>query len=293
MIRHETVDLRPPSRPDASQPVDIYTASPHFIETMGVARLGGRDLQETDDHCVIISQALALALWHRGKTLGNSFDLPGSGTVTVVGIARDVEPLRVGGSENPGVYVLSRLSRFENTMSVRVTGDPSAAAANLRAVLSRTYPDMIVLARPLQKWIDEISETLWNVVAMIVILGIVATALATSGIYGAVSFAVNQRTRELGIRVALGARRLDIIREVLISGGKPVIHGLVVGLWLSVAVAAGLRQSVKGSPLRLDTSNPLLYVAVVLLLGAAAVIAMLPPAHRGAKADPLASLRCE
>ena len=85
-------------------------------------------------------------------------------------------------------------------------------------------------------------------VSLIVILGLVATVLATTGIYGAVSFAVNQRTRELGIRVALGAQRLDIVREVLIAGGKPVLQGLLAGLWLSVATAAGLRQSVQGSP---------------------------------------------
>ena len=110
--------------------------------------------------------------------------------------------------------------------------------------------------------------------------------LATTGIYGAVSFAVNQRTRELGIRVALGAQRLDIVREVLIAGGKPVLHGLLAGLWLSVATAAGLRQSVQGSPLRLDTSNPLLYVAAALLLGIAALLAMIAPAQPGSEIRP-------
>jgi ABC-type antimicrobial peptide transport system permease subunit len=117
--------------------------------------------------------------------------------------------------------------------------------------------------------------------------------LATTGIYGAVSFAVNQRTRELGIRVALGAQRGDIVREVLLSGGRPVLQGLLTGLWLSAATAAGLRQSVQGSPLRLDTSNPLLYVLAAVLLGATSIVAMLPAARRGANSDPLDALRCE
>jgi len=98
---------------------------------------------------------------------------------------------------------------------------------------------------------------------------------------------------KLGIRVALGAQRLDIIGEVIKAGGKPVLHGLLAGLWLSVATAAGLRQSVQGSPLRLDTSNPLLYLAAALLLGIAALLAMIAPARRGAKSDPLSALRCE
>jgi putative ABC transport system permease protein len=130
-------------------------------------------------------------------------------------------------------------------------------------------------------------------VALIVILGLVGTVLTTTGIYGAVSFAVTQRTRELGIRVALGATRFRIVRDVLISGGKPVAQGLIVGMWLSVATAAGLRESVQGSPIRLDTANPLLYAGIVILLGAAGLAAMIWPAHRGAHTDPLDSLRCE
>ena len=129
--------------------------------------------------------------------------------------------------------------------------------------------------------------------SLIVVLGMVATVLATIGIYGAVAFAVNQRTRELGIRVALGATRLHIMREVLVAGGKPVAHGLIAGLWLAVPTAAGLRESVKGSPIRLDHSEPLLYGAAALLLAVAATVAMLGPARRGASADPLEALRCE
>ncbi len=101
--------------------------------------------------------------------------------------------------------------------------------------------------------------------------------LATTGIYGAVSFAVNQRTRDLGIRLALGATRFDIVREVFVSGGRPVVRGLFIGLWLSVALAASLRQNMKGTPLRLDSSDPLLYGGAALLLAAAAVLAMSGP----------------
>src|SRR5262245_25273559 len=124
------------------------------------------------------------------------------------------------------------------------------------------------------------------------VLGIVGTVLATTGIYGAVSVAVGQRTRELGIRVALGATRLHIIGEVFVSGGTPVLQGLIAGLRLSVATAAGLRESVKGSPVRLDSGEPLLYCAATLLLAAAAMTAMLGPARRGAKSDPMNALRC-
>ena len=97
---------------------------------------------------------------------------------------------------------------------------------------------------------------------------------------------MNQRTKELGIRVALGAQRLDIIREVFLSGGKPVVKGLLVGLWLAVAAGAGLRQSFKSAPIQLDTANPLLYFS-------AALLAMLGPARRATRSDPPDALRCE
>jgi predicted permease len=293
MLTRDTVDLRPPGRPDATQPIDVFTASPHFFETMGIPMIGGREFQESDLRGVVLSQSLAKAIWKWENPIGKTIVVPPAGEVTVIGVVRDVEPMRFGGSDNPAVYILRRVDPLENTLAIRFDSGASTAAPAVRAAIQRMYPDMMVLARPLQKWIDEVVEALWNVVALIVILGIVATALATSGIYGAVSFAVNQRTRELGIRVALGAQRGDIVREVLWSGGKPVLQGLLAGLWLSAAVAAGLRQSVQGSPLRLDTSNPLLYVAAAVLLAATSVAAMLPPARRGAKSDPLDALRCE
>jgi len=211
----------------------------------------------------------------------------------VVGVVRDVDPLRFGGSENPTLYRPWHLDPVRNVMSVRFDTGASTGASVLRAAIHEMDPSLLVVARLMQTWINHITAELWNVVALIAILGLVATVLATTGIYGAVSFAVSQRTKELAIRVALGAKRSDIIREVLVSGGKPVAQGLLVGLWLSVATASGLRQTVSGSPLRLDTANPLLYSAAALLLAVAAGLAMLTPARRGARADPLTALRCE
>lgn len=292
MIGHDTVELRPPARPDASQPVDIYAASPGFLDTMGVKLLGGRDFLRTDRDGVIVSQSLARAFWRWSNPIGQTIALP-QGTATVVGVARDVEPLRFGGSENPVLYRVFHGDPEHVFLSARFDSGIAAAAPAVRAAIHQICPDMIAMSRVLQNWIDEIAEDLWNVVALILILGIVATVLAATGIYGAVSFAVNQRMRELGIRVALGARAVDIVREVLVSGGKPVLHGLLVGLWLSAATAAALGESVKGGPLRLDTSNPLLYVAAAALLALAALFAMIAPARRGARSDPLDALRCE
>jgi hypothetical protein len=292
LVHPQTLEIAPPLRHDALQPVDVFTASPGFFETMGIPILRGREFRETDLSGVIISQSLARLFWRGQDPIGQLLALPG-GAVPVIGVARDIEPLRVGGSDNPPAYRLRSFNTRWHAMSVRFDGGTSAGASAVRAVIRQNDPDLVVATRLLQSWIDQITEDLWNLVALIVILGIVATVLTITGIYGAVSFAVNQKTRDLGIRVALGATRLDIMREVVVSGGKPVLQGQVVGLWLSVATAAALHESVKGSVIRLDTTDPLLYGGIVLLLILAALAAMLGPARRGAQSDPITALRCE
>jgi hypothetical protein len=286
------VELRPPGRADAVQAVDIYSASPGFFETLGLPIIRGREFQEADFPAMVVSRLLAQTFWPREDPLGKSLIVHGV-SVTVVGVAKDVDPVRFGGSENPPLYMMRRAHPIRNVLSVRFDGDPKAGAFAVRSAMREFDPGMFVAARVLQSWIDQMTEVLWNVVSLIVVLGLVATALATAGIYGAVSFAVNQRTRDLGIRLALGASRFDIVREVFLSGGRPVLRGLFVGLWLSVALAASLRQNMKGMPLRLDSSDPLLYGGAALLLAVAAILAMAGPARRGSKADPLEALRCE
>jgi len=292
LLGPDTVELRPPARPDASQPVDLYTVSPGFFETLSIPILRRREFQESDGSAAVVSESLALAFWRRQNPIGRTLALPG-GAVQVVGVARDIEPMRIGGSENPPVYRLRRVDAHHNMMSVRFDAGASAGPVAVRAALRQSEPDLFIFPRLFQQWIDRITEDLWNVVALMLILGMVGTVLATTGIYGAVCFAVNQRSRELGIRVALGATRLHIIRQVFVAGGKPVLHGLIVGLWMSVATAAGLRETVNGPFIRIDASEPLLYAAAALLLGAAAILAMLGPARRGANSDPLDALRCE
>jgi len=131
------------------------------------------------------------------------------------------------------------------------------------------------------------------VVELVLILGATAFVLAVTGIYGAVAFTVTQRTKDLGIRVALGAQRLDIMREILASGGKPVMQGLAVGLWFSLAAAAATAEAFRFTPVHLDTANPLMYAGSALLLAVAALAAMLGPARRAASSDALSALRSE
>ena len=292
MMQRETLELRPPARADATQPVDLYAVSPGFLQTLGIALTRGRDFQDSDDSAVVVSQSLANLFWPRQNAVGQSLPLPG-GAIPVVGVARDVATMRFGGSDNPAAYRLRRVHAHNNWMSVRFDTAPSRGGSAIRAALRASDPDVLVITRQLQAWIDQVTTILWNVVALIVILGLLATVLAAAGIYGAVSFAVGRRMQDLGIRVALGARRFDIVREVFVSAGKPVLRGLLLGLWLSIAAAASLRHNMANSPIRLDTTNPVLYLGAALILAIAAGIAMIGPARRGSRSDPVEALRSE
>ena len=292
MIDHYTVQVRPPARPDAVQPVDVYSASAGFMDTLGVPLVRGRDFLPSDRFAIIVSESLAHAFFRRQDPVGKTLDFHGV-PLTIVGIARDIEPLRIGGSDNPPAWRTGITHPNRVFLTVRFATPALATPATIRAAIREIDPNLVVISRNLQSWIDLVTDQMWNMVTLIVILGLVATALATSGIYGAVSFAVNQRMRDLGIRVALGASRTAIIREVLVMGGKPVARGLVFGAWISVAMAASLRENLKGSILRIDSTDPLVYGSAIVLLGIAAAIAMIGPAHRGSTSDPLDALRCE
>jgi predicted permease len=292
MIGRFTVQVRPPGRPDAIQPVDIYAGGPGFMSTLGVPLVKGSDFRENEPFSVIISQSLAWTFFRRRDPVGQQVQFP-LGTLTVVGVVRDISPLRIGGSDNPAVWRAAQVYPERPFVSVRFTSAALAKPSTVRAVIRDVEPNLVIVPRNLQQWIDLVTEQLWNMVTLIVILGLVATVLATSGIYGAVSFAVNQRMRDLGIRVALGASRVAIVREVFSMGGRPVLRGLVIGVWSSVALAASLRENLKGSVLRIDSSDPLIYGLAMALLAMAAVFAMVGPARRGLRSDPLNALRCE
>jgi len=286
------VEMHPPGRTDAVQPVDIYTGSPGFFDTLGVPIVRGREFREGDFPAIVVSRLLAQTFWPREDPIGKSLTVSGM-NATIVGVAQDVDPVRFGGSENPPLYAMRQARSGGNVLAVRFDGDINRGVPAVRAAIRQVEPDMSVMARALQSWIDQVTEVLWNVVSLIVILGVVATVLAAAGIYGAVSFSVNQQMRNLGIRLALGASRFDIIGAVFALGGRPVLRGLFFGLWLSVALAASMRQNMSGTPLRLDSSDPLLYGGAALLLAIAAAVAMAGPARRGSKCDPLEALRCE
>ncbi len=291
LLNPDSVEISPPERPDAVQPVSVFTASPQFFETMGIRLVGGREFVPAEINAAIVSQTLARLFWKDRSPLGLQLKLPDGTALKVVGIAKDIDPLRFGGTDNPPLYRSLAASADKNIIAIHFDPRLKSPVPSIRAAIREIEPDLPVRIHLMQNWIDEVSTEIWNFVSLILLLGILGTILSAAGIYGAVSFAVNQSAREFAIRAALGARRLDIVRAVYSSGGRPVFHGLAVGLWLSVATAAALSKALDTGPLRIDSRDPLLYLAAVLLMATAAIVAMFLPARRGAHSDPIEALR--
>ncbi len=159
LYRPDTVELRPPARRDASQPVDLFTASPDFFETLGIPIVRGREFQESDATAVIVSQSLAKAFWPRQDPIGKMLALP-SGAAPVVGVARDIEPMRIGGSDNPPVYRLRHVDAHRNAMSVRFDAGASTGAPAIRSALHQLDPNLEVVPFFLKSWIDRVTVEL-------------------------------------------------------------------------------------------------------------------------------------
>ena len=137
------------------------------------------------------------------------------------------------------------------------------------------------------KWIARTVASLFTIFA------VVSVALSAIGLYGVMSFAVSRRTQEFGVRMALGAQPRDIMRMVLSQGGRQLLIGAVLGIGLTLVLVQIGASAISGFLYRVNPRDPLVYVGVVVLLMAAALIACFVPARRATKVDPMTVLRCE
>ena len=188
----------------------------------------------------------------------------------IIGVAKDVNTA----TDNPIVYTFEGWDRRQTFLMAHFQGDAHAAEDAMRSAVRNLRPDLLVMPRTLQSYVDDAIENTWRVVILILMLGLVTMTLSVAGIYGVVSFTVTEKTRELGIRVALGAQKADIFREVLVSGARPVVLGLFVGLWIALAADSAIRTIFQSSPFELDAANPAVYLGSAAALAAAALAAM-------------------
>jgi predicted permease len=270
---------------------------PRYFETMGTALVRGRDFTDADrmgaPGVAVVNETLAARLWPGEDALGKrlSFDGPEGPFLEVVGVARDGKYRSLGDRARPYFYrPLMQTYDPRMTLVVRTTGEPSALAGAVREQLRALEPNLPVAeVRTLEEQFNlsmlPVRVAAWTLGGF----GLLALCLAAIGIYGVVSYSVAQRTREIGVRMALGAGRSDVLRLVMGEGLSVVALGLAAGLLLAFAATRVLGGFLYG----VSATDPVTFAGVPLLLGAIAAAAGYLPARRATKVDPMVALRYE
>jgi len=272
---------------------------PRYFETMGMRLLQGRDFtrrdNETAQRVTIINETMARRFFGRENPIGKRFGV-GTGSPTeyeIVGVVSDGK-LRTPYDRNEMVrYRPYRqdLGHLVNMcLAVRAAGSPKSIAAGVRQELRKIDPGLPLLRiETVDEQLDDslVQERLVAVLAGF--FGALAVLLACLGLYGVMSYLVTRRTNEIGIRMALGATRLDVIAAVLKESMLMIFAGTAIGVPATLAATRLISTKLFG----ISANDPLTITAATVLLITVAVLAGFVPARRAARVDPMAALRCE
>jgi putative ABC transport system permease protein len=300
----------PGARPPGGQrfwDVDWNIVEPGYFATLRIAMTAGRDFSDADRAgtplVAVISEAAARRFWPGKPTqeaLGQSLMQPAFGprgptndvkALRVIGVARDIKANSlVDGATLPSVYVPLQQQYTPAVTIVARTTHGQRIANEMRSIVAAINPELPIIS----------SQTLEESVALGLVpqriaasvagsLGLVGLLLAAVGIYGVTAYAVTRRTREIGIRVALGAQRGEIVGLVLSQGMSLVLIGAIIGLTLAAGAGMALAPMLFGVP----AIDPVTFAGAALLFGIVSVIACYVPARRATRVDPLTALRCE
>jgi predicted permease len=267
--------------------VQVNHVSPEYFETMGIPVLRGRTLRPGERHVVVVSESMAQVLWPGEDALGKKLTL--GDDFAVVGIARSVRYGRFGDSDRVQAYFPIEDGQPSLSILVKTAGSPTQFAREARSAArsldANTFPSVEALSSAYRVNLQGVEYAALAVSA----LGLIAQLLACFGIAGVVSYAVSQRTREIGIRMALGAKPAHVLNVVLRHLSGPVLAGLAAG----IAGGAGLAQVLRGRLYGISHLDPAAYLAAILLFAVTVAIAAVLPARRALRIDPVRALRHE
>lgn len=294
-IRYEG---QPGADPTRLPLVETRVASAGLFETLGMTLLRGRlfetgDLRPGAPAVAVVNRALVERDFPGQDPVGRRFHLSDTTFATIVGVVSDIRNFGPEEAPRPELYWVygqsqSRARSFP--LVVRVAGNPAAAATAVTGAVHRVDPGAAVSAvAPMTEVMARAMGRPRFYVALLGAFAAVALVLALAGLYGLMSYLVAQRTREIGIRMALGSTPRQTVGLVFGQGGRLVTLGLAAGL----AAAAGLTRLLRGLLYGVSPLDPLTWVLVSLALVAAAALAVLLPARRATRVDPLTSIRAE
>ena len=291
-----TVGGQPPVKPEDTASANFRLVSPGYLQAMGIPLKRGRDFNDHDRRdstpVALINETLAKHYFANEDPIGKQLNIEGQQAPReIVGIIGDVKQIKLDAEGKSEIYVpFFQIAVPAMNIVVRTTTDPGSMTSAVLQQISRVDPDQPVYQ---VKTMDEyLGESMAQRRLSTVLLGVfaaLALILAALGVYGMMSYLVSQRTREIGVRMALGARQLDILTLVVRHGMWLSILGIAVG----VAAALLLTRIMTSSLYGISASDPLTYVGISALLALIALLACLIPARRALKVDPIIALRYE
>ncbi len=304
---HPTFFIEGRPRPEkGKEPGAIrYTVSPDYFQTMGIELLKGRVFTAHETPAtpltIIIDEALARHFGNEDP-IGQRISQSSSGTPAyeIVGMVRHVEQYTLDGqaTQTPQFYIninqipVDRLPGFTRRINLlaRTDVEPMSLTSAVRGQITALNKDQPVFnVRTMDDIVDQSVAPRRFSMMLLAVFAVVALALASIGIYGMMSYSVAQRTREIGLRMTLGAQRGNVLRLVIGHGMKLAIAGVVIGLIAAFALTRTMKNLLFG----VSATDPVTFVAIALLLALVALLACWVPARRATKVDPLVALRYE
>jgi predicted permease len=293
----------------AAQTMHYAYVQANSFQTLGIPVILGRSFESQagqPERSIVVSESAAKQLWPDENPIGRSIRLGATDeqlhnpselradgpAYQVVGVARDTRGLELNGADSRLLYLPLPEDRLQNySILMRTGSDPKLVVRAIDGAISSVDPDLVATSSTLEEMLRRSASFLISTLAAAIAssVGLLGLLLALMGIHGTVSYVVLLRTREVGIRMAVGAQKRDILGLILGASARPVITGLLAGMILSVGASYLLRGVLYG----LNAVDAISFVGVPLLFLAIALLAAYPPARRAIRVDPMVALRYE
>ena len=282
---------------DPGDLVEVTTVSPDYFKTMGVPILQGRGFTDQDQpdtpRIAVVNDTFARRFWPGGRAVGKTFHSrgPDGPVFAIVGVVSDYKVTAVGEAPTPFLHV-SREQRPNSYSAIvaRTHSDANALLRDMRRELLALEPNLVFVEN--QTMEAEVAATLFPVRAgawLVGIVGVMAMTLAAIGLYGVIAYSVARRTREIGIRMALGAQPSTVLGLIMKQGFVVAVVGLAAGCLAAIAAA----RVVAGALYGIGAADPVSWAGAAMILLSVSAVANLIPARRAARIDPSEALRVE
>jgi predicted permease len=281
------------------RPASVDDVSDRFFSSFGIRVLRGRLFLSTDTTSTgaapvaVVSRAFANEFWPGSDPIDQKVVMPDDRYLTVVGVVADTRSERFGRLDGPRLYTLRGPSALGGSLYVRFVGSAKPLENAIRQAVKSLDPVQTIAPQTIWESLEDQAESMTTMAQIILVVASIALLMAVTGVYCVLSFAVNQRTREFGIKMVLGASRAEIFRLVLWRAVKSIAIGLISGIALAEPAMLLLNRLLARSPLPLHRFDSAVFGISAVILAAVSLIAMYIPASRAMRTDPIRTLRTE